>query len=193
MNNEPPNDELEARVRELVMAGNEGRRELNELLRTNEQARPLVAKALFEEAALISQLRIESVKEWAENLRPRRVPEQAIPDGLETAWWRKSRRALVATLAAAACVALSLWMYRNGPDPADTRIVQPAMSKEGWIGWVRRVEGETTSSQAKELAKDGTLDLGNERVRVDLDNGVVLSVTGPARLRIALKGCRLWL
>ena len=192
MKNEPPNDELESRVRELVMARDEGRRELSELLRTNEQARPLAAKALFEEAALISQLRIDSVKEWAENLRPRRVPEEAIPDGREIAWWRKNRRPLVTTLAAAACVMLSVWIYRKNPVPADTRIVQPTMKNEGSIGWVRRVEGEATSSQAKALAKDGTLDLGNERIRVDLDNGVVLSVTGPARLRIALKGCRLW-
>jgi ferric-dicitrate binding protein FerR (iron transport regulator) len=185
MNNEPPNDELEARVRELVMAGEEGRRELNELLRTNEQARPLAAKALFEEAALTSQLRMESVTEWAENLRPRRVLEEANP-----AWWRKNRRPLVATLAAAACVVLSVWIYQNDPKPSD--IVQPTINNEGSIGWVRRLEGETTSSQAKALAKDGTLDLGNERVRVDLDNGVVVSVTGPARLRIALKECRLW-
>ncbi len=192
MKNEPPNDDLESRVRELVMVKEEGRRELNELLRTNEQARPLAAKALFEEAALISQLRIESVTEWAENLRPRRVPEKPNPDGLKTAWWRKNPRLLVATLAAAACVVLSVWIYQKEPAPSDTRIVQPTTKNEGAIGWVRRFEGETASSQAKALTKNGTLDLGNERVRVDLDNGVVLSVTGPARLRIALKECRLW-
>ena len=74
----PPesNEELESLVRELVLDGEPRRAELNQLLRENPEARPIAARVLVEEAALISALRLESVQQWADTLQPRGIPSE---------------------------------------------------------------------------------------------------------------------
>ena len=71
MNGPMPGDEsLEARMRELLFDVRNRRDELNDLLREHEEARPIAARLLLEDAALISHLRVDTARRWAEVLQP---------------------------------------------------------------------------------------------------------------------------
>lgn len=178
--------ELEDRVRELILGGEDFRHELNNLLRANEAARPIAARLLVEDAALISALRIDTVAKWAGTLHPRTVGEIA---GKPLA--SRSRRAIGIVFATAACVAVSALIFvktRQAPDAH----AAPVMKATEMIGVVTRLDGEGHGPPAATLLEKGAFELGSGRARIDLDNGVVLSITAPARLAIGLDQCRLW-
>ena len=178
--------ELEDRVRELILGGEACRRELNNLLRANEAARPIAARLLVEDAALICALRINTVAKWADNLPPRTIDK--ITGNPHTS---RPRRAMAVILAAAACVAVSaviLVKTRQAPES----YAAPVAKTGEMIGVITRLDGEGQDPPASTLLEKGAFELSSGRARIDLDNGVVLSVTGPARLAVGLNHCRLW-
>ena len=178
--------ELEDRVRELVLGGEAGRRELNDLLRANEAARPIAARLLVEDAALISALRIDTVAKWADNLPPRTIDE--ITGNRHAS---RPRRAMAITLATAACVAVSAVIFvRSRQAPGSS--TAPVAKTGETIGLITRLDGQGQDPPASTLLEKGAFELSSGRARIDLDNGVVLSITGPARLAIGLNHCRLW-
>ena len=186
MSREPLNQELEDLVREYVLGGEEGRDELNELLRRNEDARPIAARVLFEDAALIAELRLEEVKSWAHTLQPRTIGELA---GSPRPVGR--RRHLAIALAAAACVGLSAWVVFHPPAAPRSGIVVDAPENKR-IGTIRQFDQGDGSNATSSSLESGAFEIGAGKARIDLDNGVVISVTGPAKLAIGLRDCRLW-
>jgi hypothetical protein len=183
----PTDLELEDRVRGLLLAGDEGRGELNELLRRNEAARPIVARVLFEEAALISGLRMESARKWAENLGPRVVPGGGRREGRR---WRRGKALL---LAAAACLVGGVVVPRWERGDAGPGTVDGGTAPRSGIGVLSRFDATGRRiGPGSELLEDGDFELAGGRARIDLDNGVVLSVGGPAKIVIGLDRCRLW-
>lgn len=181
------NPKLEQRIREILLDGEPRRDELNRLVRENEEARPIVARVLVEEAAMISALRLESIEQWAGALQPRPI---AAPRGPAAGWWN-IRRSLATAAALAACLAAlaSIRHFRQAPAPDGIAAADRGVD---WIGWMRRTDTNGVDSDPESVWKGGKIDLPGGRARVDLGNGVVISVTGPARLRVSLSECRLW-
>lgn len=187
MSYEPSNQKLEDLVRECVLEKESRRGELNALLRENEEARPIAARVLIEEAVLISELRLTGVKKWAQTLQPRTIEEIAGP----TSPRRKEYRMAIA-LAAAACVGISALIFFNRPATAPRTDVAVNTPKEKWIGTIRQFDQGDGTDAKSSLLGSREFEIGSGRARINLDNGVVLSVTGPARLAVGLRECRLW-
>ena len=191
MNGPMPGDEsLEARMRELLFDVRNRRDELNDLLREHEEARPIAARLLLEDAALISHLRVDTARRWAEVLQP--------PHGLPSRVRRTSdprslrRRGIVMLVGlAAACVMALLWIQRDPVDGVSSKTVA-SPEVDGAIGWLRPVGNEGLSEQAIPVVEGREIEFASDRARIDLDNGVVLSVSGPARMAVRLNGTRLW-
>jgi hypothetical protein len=181
------NPRLEQLIREIILDGEARREELNRLLRENEEARPIAARVFVEDAALISTLRLESIEQWAEALQPRPIPSTRG----SSVKWRKARRFSAAAAAIAACfvAVVSIRHFRQTPDAGEI-VVNPRGGD--WIGWMRRTDANGCESQPESVWRGGKIDLPAGRARVDLGNGVVISVTGPAELRVSLNECRLW-
>lgn len=185
----PDGEELEERVRELVFEGAARRDELNDLLRTKEEARPIAAKVLFEEAALISELRLHNAQHWAALLEP---PNATPAKGPATST-RKPQLLRIVTLAglAAAIVLTALWVNRDRQEnvsPAEANASEEASP----IGLMRLMEGDRLSAQPIPVVEGREIELGSERARIDLNNGVVLSLSGPVRMEVEPQRARLW-
>ncbi|BCX47278.1 hypothetical protein HAHE_11860 [Haloferula helveola] len=185
----PDGDELEARIRALVFEGAARRDELNDLLRSNEKARPIAAKVLFEEAALISELRLHNARHWAAVLEP----PNATPARESATSKVRPRRNMFVTLAGlAAAIALAvLWIDRDPQQDAPP--IEPTVSNEELpIGVMRLLEGDGLSAQAIPVMKGREIELESERARIDLNSGVVLSLSGPVRMKVEHQRAKLW-
>lgn len=188
MSHQPTNQALESLVREYLLEKETYRAELNALLRNSEEARAIAARALFEEAALISELRLAGVKKWAGTLHPRTINEITQPKATQ----KKHSSTLAYALAIAACIALSAIIFTQFATDKSPPKVAVAETKNPAIGTIRLLEHSDDSITDRTILENSEFTIASGRARIDLDNGVALSVTGPARLRIARNVCRLW-
>lgn len=185
-------DSLEIEVRELLEPDDFDQVALNDLLRENEQARPIVAKVLAEEAALIGSLRVEGAKEWADSLE-RKLDEEPDFQLLAAAGKRGaipiSKRSVGMFLATSCCAvfligALALTFWKEKPSDTPVATNEEKVIVLGGIGSVTSTNSNSGFYSTGDRVEEGELSIGDQRLRIDLDNGIALSLTGPARMRI---------
>lgn len=179
--------DLEDRVRKLVYERGTSRSDLNELLRNCEEARAIAARVLVEEAALVSELRLENAQDWVKLLeRGETSPSQAKGAAKGVRWLR---RAAVISGLTAACLTAALWF--NGRDRKEEEQDRSAATGENrdWeesVGWIRLMAEDGFTARFESLSKGQELRVGPEGARIDLDNGVVISVIGSADMIVDL-------
>ena len=178
--------ELEERLLKLLQAVRDdgdaqARAELNEVLRTNGDARVAMARLLVDEQALIGQLRDESIVAILDEHSEASAPAKKTSERPAVGW--------LMPLAAAAAVmvtGLAWWFWPRAGEPiaAESGSGSPVSSQVAVVTQVVDAQWEDEGFQTNDRVPMGRFSLKAGLVRLQFLSGATVVIEGPAELEL---------